>query len=335
MFPLNLIYLFLFLCLGNKQFVKERKASIIPFPSTDTVSDLNVTNQRSLLEPIEKQNTSDGVGYGRGFHDLSDIISHVLKHHRNSWVKEKNLFQKLGSTSNASSLGVTAHTILPSQFSQRNKHRKVQIIHHANQAILPDFVRHDTIPTSHDQFSNRKTEKIHNMKKFSQRKVSRSRNNSSHFKKGINHFIHVVKSSKLTNRLSKNRLSLSIKSIKDQRQKIPKERLRKSSRLHKESGRVLAQTVTKATQNPYLPTARLSPRTHRHNKIGTRISPTTKLRNLRRQLARLKAKLNRYLHHGKEKFSNFMSPTKNQNPKTRVSIEKLSEHTFTEKTKQT
>ena len=308
MFPHNPIYWFLFFCLGDKQVVKERKASIIPFPSTDTVSDWNVTNQHRLMEPIEKHNTEDGVGYGRGFHDLADIISHILKHHRKSWVKEKNLFQKLGSTSNAS--GVTAHTTLPSQFSPRNKHRKVQKSHHVNQAILPDFVRHDTIPTSHDQFSKRKTEKIHNLKKVSQWKVSKSRNNSSHFKKGIRHFIHLVKSSKLANRLSKNRLSLSIKSIRDQRQKIAKERLRTSSGLLKESGRVLTQTVTKAAQVPYLPTARLSPRTHRHNKIGTRINPTTKLRNLRRQLARLKAKLNRYLHPGKEKFPNIMSPTK-------------------------
>lgn len=311
MFPLNPIYLFVLLFLGDKQVVKERKASIIPFPSTDIVSDWNVTSQHRPLEPIEKQNTVDGVGYGRGFHDLSDIISHILKHHRKSWVKEKNSFQKLGSTSNASALGVLAHTALPSQFSQRNKHRKVQISHHVNQAILPDFERHDTIPISHDQFSEHKSKKRHNLKKLSQWEVSRSRNNSSHFKKGITHFIHLVKSSKLTNRLSKNRLSLSTKSLRDERRKIPKGRFRTSSGLRKVSGRVLKETVTKATQEPYLPTARLSPRAHRHNTIGARISPTTKLRNLRRQLARLKAKLNRYLHPGKKKFPNFMSPAKN------------------------
>ena len=297
------------MCSGDKQVTKERKASLIPFSSTDNVSDWNVTNQNRSLEPIEKQNIVDGVGYGRGFHDLSDIISRVLKRHYKSWIKEKKTFQKLGNASNASALGEPAHTILPSP--RLNKHRKVQISHHVNQLMLPDFERHDTIPTSHGQFKKPKNKKIHNLKKLSQWKASRSRNNSSHFKKGFGHVIHLVKSSKLTNRLSKDLLPLPTKSLRDQRRKIRKGRLRTSSGLQKESGRVLTQTVTKATLKPYLPTARLSPRTHRHNIVSTRISPTTKLRNLRRQLARLKAKLNRYLHPRKEKFPNFMLPIKN------------------------
>ena len=308
MFPLNPIYLFALLCLGDRQVAKERKASMIPFPSTDIVSDWNVTNQHSQLEPIEKQNTIDGAGYGRGFHDLSDIISRILKHRRTSWVTEKSALQKLGSASNASAIGVPAHTALP---SHRNKHRNVQISHHINQAMLPDLERHDTIPVSHDQFSKPKTKNMHHLKQLSQWKVSRSRNNSSLFKKGIGHYTHLVKPSKLTNRLSKDLLSLSTKLSRNQRRKIPKGRLRTSSGLRKVSGLVLTPAVHKAAQKPYLPTARLAPRTHRHNTIGTRISPTTKLRNLRKQLARLKAKLNRYLHPRKEKFPNFLSPAKN------------------------
>lgn len=287
---------------------------MIPFPLTDIVSDWNVTNQHHQLESIEKQNTVDGVGYGRGFHDLSDIISHILKHHRTSWLRKNNTLQNLGSASNASAIGVPANTTLPSQFSQRNIHRKVQLSHQINQAMSPDFESNDTIPISHGQFSKRKTKIIHNLKKLSQWKVSQSKNNSSLFKKGIGRFIHLVRSSKLRNRLSDDPLSVSAKSLRDKRRKIPKGRLRTSSGLRKDSGRKFTQAVNKATQEPYLPTVRLSPRTHRHNTIGTRISPTTKLRNLRRQLARLKAKLNRYLHLAhpyKEKFPNFISPTKN------------------------
>lgn len=268
---------------------------MIPFPSTDIVSDWNVTNRQRLLEPIEKQNTVDGAGYGRGFHDLSDIIYHILKHHRRTWVRKKSAFQKLESASNASAIDVPAHKTLR---GQRNKHRKVQISYHINQAMLPDLDRNDTTPVSHNQFSKRKTKKKnHRMKNLSRKKVSRSRNNSSHFKKTFGHFIHsALKLSKLTNRLSKHLPSLSTKALRDQRRKIPKGRLRTSSGHRKESGRVFTETVHNAAQEPYLPTAQLSPRTHRHNTIGTRVSPTTKLRNLRRQLARLKAKLNRYLH---------------------------------------
>jgi len=285
--------LFVLLCLGDKQVAKERKASMIPFPSTEIVSDWNVTNRQRLLEPIEKQNTVDGTGYGRGFHDLSDIIYHILKHHRKTWVRKKSAFQKLESASNASAIDVPAHSILP---SQRNKHRKVQTSYHINQAMLPALQRNDTTPVSHNKFSKRKTKKNHSMKNLSQRKVSRSRNNSSHYKKAFGLFIHSVKPSKLTNRLSKHLPSLSTKTLRDQRRKIPNGRLRTSSGHRKESGRVFTETVHNAAQEPYLPTAQLSPRIHRHNTIGTRVSPTTKLRNLRRQLARLKAKLNRYLH---------------------------------------
>lgn len=266
---------------------------MIPFPSTDIVSDWNVTNRQRLLEPIEKQNTVDGTGYGRGFHDLSDIIYHILKHHRRTWVRKKSAFQKLESASNASAIDVLAHSILP---SQRNKDRKVQISYHINQAMLPDLQRNDTTPVSHNKFSKRKTKKNHSMKTLSQRKVSRSRNNSSHFKKAFGLFIQSVKPPKLTNRLSKHLPSLSTKAMRDQRRKIPNGRLRISSGHRKESGRVFTETVHKAAQEPYLPTSQLSPRSHRQNTIGTRVSPTTKLRNLRRQLARLKAKLNRYLH---------------------------------------
>jgi len=148
------------LCLGDKQVAKERKASMIPFPSTDIVSDWNVTNRQRLLEPIEKQNTVDGTGYGRGFHDLSDIIYHILKHHRRTWVRKKSAFQKLESASNASAIDVLAHSILP---SQRNKDRKVQISYHINQAMLPDLRRNDTTPVSHNKFSKRKTKKNHSM----------------------------------------------------------------------------------------------------------------------------------------------------------------------------
>ena len=260
---------------------------MIPFPSTDIVSDWNVTNRQRLLEPIEKQNTVDGAGYGRGFHDLSDIIYHILKHHRRTWVRKKSAFQKLESASNASATDVPAHKTLP---SQRNKHRKVQISYHINQAMLPDLQRTVKTPVSHNQFSKSKTKKSHSMKNLSQRKVSRSRNNSSHFKKAFGHLIHSVKP--LTNRLSKHLPSLSTKALRDQRRKMPNGRLRTSSGHRKE----FTETVHNAAQEPYLPTAQLSPRIHRHNTIGTRVSPTTKLRNLRRQLARLKAKLNRYLH---------------------------------------
>ena len=307
------------MCLGNKQVALERKASVIPFPSTDIVSDWNVTNQHRQLKSTQKHNTVDGFGYGKGFHDLSDIISHILKHHRTTWVGKKNAFQNLGSASNTSAISVPAHTISPSQISQRNKHRKVQISPHVNQAKLPDFETHETIPISHDQFTKRKTKKEHNFKKLFHWKVSQARHNSSHFKKGIGHVIHLVKPFKLRNRLSNDLLSHSTKSLRDQSRKTLKGRLRTLSALRKESG----HRVSKATQEPYLPTARVSLKTHRHNTIGTRISPTTKLRNLRRQLARLKAKLNRYLHPRKEKFPNFIPLIKNTDSENTVQRRKV------------
>ena len=279
-----------------------------------------MTNQHRQSETSQKQNTVDGAGYGKGFHDLSDIISHILKHHHTTWVRKKDAFQNLGSAFNTSAISVPAHIISP---SQRNKQRKVQTGPHVNQAKLSYFERNETIPISHDQFSKRKTKKVYNLKKLSQWKVSQSRHNSSHFKKGIGHVIHLVKPLKLRNRVSKDLHPLSTKSVRDQRRKAQKERLRTSSGQRKESGR----RVTKpAIQEPYWPTARVSLKTHRHNTIGTRISPTTKLRNLRRQLARLKAKLNRYLHPRVETFQTSYHPPKAQTPKTQFSEEKLSEH---------
>lgn len=310
------------------------------------------------MEPITKQNTIDGQGYGKGFHDLSDIISHIFKHRRTSWVRKHNTFQNLGTASNASVIGLHAHTVprtnLPSQ-SQVKEHSKIRISHHQiSEPMFPDFARNDTFSIGRDQLSNRRT-RIPNLRKFLRWKVSQSKNNSSPFAKGKGDVVHFVKSSKLTNRLSvdpgnfgskssasvrankskNSKLSShdhdftddgyrgrtrkdhlpSAKSLRNKRRKIRKGRPRAESGLRRGFGRKFAPALTKTTQELFPPPVRsLSPRTHEHYTIGTRVNSTTKIRNLRRQLARIRAKLNSYLrlaHPRKGKIPSLLSSTNN------------------------
>ena len=183
--------------LGDKPVAKKRKASIIPFPFIDIVNHWNGTNQHRQVEPIVKQGTIDGSGYGKGFHDLSDIISHILKHHHTGWIS------------------------------------------------APKFIsQHHDFTDDGYRLGNPKVQ------------------------------------------------SLSAKSLRDKRRKIRKERFRLESGLRRGSGRKFAPPVTKVTQEPFPSTARLLPTTRR---LGRRVNSSTKIRNLRRQLARIRAKLNRYL----------------------------------------
>lgn len=49
-------------------------------------------------ETVFKKNTIKEPGYGSGFHNLSDILSHILQHH-SSWAEEHNSLQNSPSVS--------------------------------------------------------------------------------------------------------------------------------------------------------------------------------------------------------------------------------------------
>ena len=329
-----------FLCLGDEPVAKKRKVSIIPFPAlTDIVNHWNRANQRHDMEPTIKQSgATDGAGYGRGFHDLSDIISHILhvKQRRTTWVRRNNTIQNLGTASIGNTSGLNAHTVSRAISPSQPQRNKVGLSHQKNKAnkMFPDHRRNDTLSRIQDQFSNRKTRTNHSLRRLPQwwKFSGPMRRNS--FEKGIGHVMHFENTSKLTNRLAagpgnfEGKDSASVrannstnsrlrsyhydftddasrkvnhrgKNRKDQskRRKISKVAVRPASRLHRESaGLKFASAASMATPHPSPSTVRISPRTYGHNTIRTRMNPTKKIRNLRKQLARLKAKLNSYIH---------------------------------------
>lgn len=290
---------------------------------------IDIVNHHQV-EPIIKENTTDGEGYGKGFHTLSDVISHILNHRRTSRGRSNNTFhgRNLRTASSSAGLHTPAAKRATLPIGQRSRHNQ-KLSHQINEPMFPVFERNDTFSMGHRQFSTSRTKH-----KLDLRKISQSKHNASPFNEEKGDVIFHVESS---NRLSvdpghdvrgknsasvrasktrnsessyhrydliddgyrgsnrKNQSFSALKSMRDKRRKIRKGRPSSKSRLQRGPGHKMAPAVNKATQEPFPPVVRLFPRTHGHDAIGTRVNSTKKIRNLRRQLARIRAKLNRYL----------------------------------------
>ena len=294
------------------------------------------------MEPIRKENTlPDEPGYGSGFHDLSDIIAHIMQQDAASSADVFN--------SNASM--VFLRTVSSqAQNNKRSNIRKGHQINEPNKKFSGNFEKNRGAPSvANNQFNHRNTRIMnHDLRSFHQKisqwDVSGPKLRDA-LEKRIENATNLGESSNSTNRQSsryggivnalakqenKNRKSklhsyhhiaeavltnatrkvnhreksqhqlLSIPSLRDKRRKIPNIRLRTESQgdgLQRGPHGKSPLAFSKTTPQRSLSAVRFQlPSAVRHDKKAARVNPSTKLRNLRRQLARLKAKLHRYLH---------------------------------------
>ena len=107
------------ICLGKSPLVaKGRIASFTPFPLNDSINHSTRANQKLQHEkehlPISVEKTPiDEPGYGSGFHNLSDIITHILQYHSSWDMKSKSVQNKAIVSSPARGFNLNA-----SAFSQ-------------------------------------------------------------------------------------------------------------------------------------------------------------------------------------------------------------------------
>lgn len=263
------------------------------------------------MEPIIKQNIIDGPGYGKGFHDLSDVISRILKHRHSSWGERSSTIEDIPTASTRNTTGlINAHVVSRVQISPNGKIGPGRQLSESP-AIFPDFEGNDTFLRRNDPLRNHRIQINHDLRKATQWRTSRTKFRNSFGSSGIGETTHFEKSPKLANRLRANNgsrrkvnrhsrtrkdKSRSLSSFKDKKRKIPKlgfEATSKGSGLQTGARRKFR---SKGAQQPSPPISRMLLRTHEHNPIVTKMNPTTKIRNLRKQLARLRAKLDRYIH---------------------------------------
>lgn len=303
-------------CLGNSPVIKGRIASFTPFPLDGSINHSNRANQKlqygkeHLPSSVEK-NPIDEPGYGSGFHNLSDIITHILQHHTSLDMKNDTNQKKatvsspVGFNLNASAFSQTL-TSSSQNDGKRNKILKSRQVGEQHKMLPGDF-------------------KGSLRGKMSQLDVNRLKFRNS-LEKGIEKETNFGESMNSTDRLSTRRIGGKFKaSVTDDESGnstlyfhhyIPKsvftDVLRKTYRLRKSHAKLKLWTASHSnilphrgshgkftvTVSDYTGQRSSSPRVlrSRHNTNTARKSPSIKLRNLREQLMQLKAKLNRYQH---------------------------------------
>ena len=214
----------------------------------DTVNhSASKTNEQlqDAKEPIIKS-PIDEQGYGSGFHDLSEIITHILRNQKR-WVRRNNITKNptIGFSANVSNFNPSSVSHAVSNQSHNNKRSKLRKSHPINETS--------------------------------------------------NMFPGNMEISNSTNRLSPRR---NLEKTGNLTENVRKSKLRQGDGLEKGSQGKVALILSKSSRQHSPPTARLSLSPPWHNTIATRKPDLKiKLRNLRKQLARLKTKLNRYIHH--------------------------------------
>ena len=137
-------------CLGNSPVTKGRIASFTPFPLNGSINHSTRTNQKlqygkeHLPSTVEK-NQIDEPGYGSGFHNLSDIIIHILQHHTSWDMKNRSIQNKaiVSSPARGFNLNASAFSQAGTSSSQndgkRNKILKSRQVGEQHKMLPGDF----------------------------------------------------------------------------------------------------------------------------------------------------------------------------------------------------
>ena len=263
-----------------------KKASPLPFPSSETVSH-SATNKSSQLETRTK-NPADEPGYGSGFHDLSDIIAHILQH-KNSWfTKKRNVSKSLTDIISADVSYFNSSRASNAASSQSDKKKDWSTGN--NNAGNKEKMFPANIVTS--TYSN-----IQSSKNYGSKRTALVIDNDSRYWNSTppsNHTNHKQNTqdffSKVYPYLKNLYSNHAVSGITDKTGKVPRVRPRNLT----SQGEVFHV-------GPQGKVSRLANFTGRHSRFPpssllSKKNMAVKLRNLRRQLARLKLKLNKYIH---------------------------------------
>ena len=305
-------------CLGDSPVSKERIASFTPFPLNGSMNHSTRANQQLQHGkehlPIVEEDPIDEPGHGRGFHNLSDMITHILQHH-SSWDMKNNSVQnratvsspEVGFNLNATGFSQTATSSFQND-SKRNKILKSHQVSEEHKMLPGDF-------------------KGSLYGKMSLWDVNRSAKFRNSLEKGIKDETNFGESVNSAGRQSTRRITEKYNAspaVTDDEsgnstelhfhRYIPKavftdaSRSRKSYRLGKSNAKLKLRTQSHSNSLPHRGShgkftmtvsdstrqrsSSLSAFRSQHNTKTTRENPDgSKLRNLQRQLARLKAKL--------------------------------------------
>ena len=258
----------------------------MPFSSPDIVSH-SATNKSSQMETGAK-NPADEPGYGSGFHDLSDIIAHVLQH-KNRWLtKKSNVSKGLTGTISADGSYLNSSRVSDAASSQSDKKKGWATRNNSpgnKDKIFPANIVtsiYSNIQSSENFGSKRIASVIDNERRNWN---STPRSNHNNHKQNTQDFL-----SKVYPYLKNHQSNHAVSGITDKIGNVPRVRSRN-----------LTSQEEVFHEGPQGKVARLANFTGRHSRfppsaLRSKKNMAVKLRNLRRQLARLKLKLNKYIH---------------------------------------
>lgn len=213
----------------------------------------------------------DGPGYGKGFHTLSDVLSHILKHSLFKWVERNSTTKTVSSASTRNSTVSNAHMasrgrISPNErLSQGSQLRK-------SSTIFQDFGGNDTFSKRNDPLRNYRIQINHDLRETTQWRVSRSK-------------------IKVNRHRTWDNYSPCLSSFRHDQRKILKLGFKATGK-----GRRPERGSLCKFRSNVQPVNRMLPKAHGHNTMIPKLSPTLKICNLRKQVARLRAKLNGLIH---------------------------------------
>ena len=213
----------------------------------------------------------DGPGYGKGFHTLSDVLSRILKHRLFKWGERKNTTKIISTASATNITASNAYMASQGKISSNEKHSQGSQLGKSS-TIFQDFGGNDTFFKRNDPLRNHRIQINHDLRETTQWRVSRSR-------------------IKVRRHRTRNNYLPSLSSFKLKKRKKLKLRLGTINK-----GRGLERGSQRKFRYKVQPVNRMLPKAHGHNTIFPKLSPTLKIRNLRKQVARLRAKLNRFIH---------------------------------------
>lgn len=266
----------------------RKKASPLPFPPSHIVSH-SQTNKSSLLETRTK-NPADEPGYGSGFHDLSDIIAHILQNKNRWFTKKSNVSKTLTDIMSADGSYLNSSRVSDAVSSQSHK-RKDWATRKNNagnkEKKFPANIVTSTYSNiqSSENYGSKRTALVIDNDVDSRNWNSTPRSNHTNHKQNTQDFL-----SKVDPYLKNDQSNHAFSGTTDKTGNIPRVRPRNLT----SQGEVFHV-------GPQGKVARLANFTGRHSRfppsaLRSKKNMAVKLRNLRRQLARLKLKLNKYIH---------------------------------------
>ena len=237
------------------------------------------------------KNPADEPGYGSGFHDLSDIIAHILQH-KNRWLtKKSNVSKGLTGTISADGSYLNSSRVSDAESSQSDK-KKDWATRDNNPAGNKDKMFPANIVTStysniqsSENYGSKRTALVIDNDVDSRNWNSTPRSNHTNHKQNTLDFL-----SKVYPYLKNHQSNHAVSGITDKTGNVPRVRSRNLT----SQGEVFHV-------GPQGKVARLANFTGRHSQfppsaLRSKKNMAVKLRNIRRQLARLKLKLNKYIH---------------------------------------